>query len=345
MASLPASPLAPRTLVRTACALAFLGAIVLSLGCNSFNRVELGPLAPASDELAFRRVYTDTETRACIGPAQAAGRILLLPIHGVIAAGERAGRGTSPSTIHRMLRMASRDKSIRAILLKIDSPGGTVTDSDVILAMIREFAEKRKLPVYAHVDDLAASGGYYVAMAATHINVVPTGRVGSIGVILRSFSATGLLDKVGLRDRSIVSGRNKDTLSPFRELRDDERHFLQQQVDEMYARFFGIVLKSRAPRVTEEKLRELADGRVLTAAQAAREKLVDSTESLDEFLKRIKKERGLSSIEVVGFLPEGRRYRNLHDVRTERGGTGAEILRRLTGVDLPAALYLWTGGI
>lgn len=325
--------------------LSAVAAVALLSGCNSFNKVELGPFSPQSNELALRRLYSEAGPRGCIGGVGATTRILLIPIHGVIASGQSAMQGTTPARIQRTLKLAAQDDTIRAILLKIDSPGGTVSDSDVVFRMIMNFAAKRKLPVYAHIDDLAASGGYYVAMAADHLNVVPTGRVGSIGVIMRSFSASGLLEKLGLKDRSLVSGKNKDTLSPFRELREDERAFLQQQINEMHERFVGIVLKSRGKRVAEGGLRDLADGRVYTAPQALRDHLVDSSEYLDEFLARIKRDRKFSALEVIAFLPEGREYHSLYDVRSESAPTPLETLHRLSGAGLHGFLYLWPGGL
>ena len=335
----------PPTLSQPVRAILYAALTIVCLGgCNSFNKVELGPFSPPSDELTFRRLYSEGGQASCIGRSGPSTRILLIPIQGVIAQGQRSLRGTSPSQIQRTLKLAARDTSIKAILLKVDSPGGTVSDSDIILRMITRFADKRKLPVYAHIDDLAASGGYYVAMSAAHLNVVPTGRVGSIGVIMQSFSAAGLMEKLGLKDRSIVSGRNKDTLSPFRDLRDDEREFLQHQINEMHDRFVGIVQKSRGGRMDIANLRQLADGRVYTAKEALREHLVDSSEYLDEFLARIKRERKFSPLEVVAFLPEGRRYDSLYDV-AQQESTPAEMLRRLVPVGMRGMLYLWPGGL
>lgn len=318
--------------------------VTITSSCYSFNQVNLSPFERPSRELRFRQLYTEAEGTSCFGTGKPQQRILLIPIHGVIS-DENEREGTTPSGIYRLLKMAKSDRDIKAILLQIDSPGGTVTASDLIYRMIGEFAKKRKLPVYAHIDSLAASGGYYVGMAADNLNVVPTGRVGSIGVILTSFNAAGLLEKVGVKERSIKSGKNKDTLSPFRELREDEREFLQKQIDEMYGRFFGIVAEGRKGKITTARLRELADGRVLTAAEAVAEKLVDSGDYLDDYLKRIKKKEGFTSIEVISYLPEGNRAANLYEVRAPRILSPTAMLMRLTGADVHGLLYLWRGGL
>ncbi|MCX7010843.1 MAG: signal peptide peptidase SppA [Kiritimatiellaeota bacterium] len=169
--------------------------------------------------------------------------------------------------ILRQIRAAQSDDSVHAIILEVDSPGGAVTPSDEIYRALNEFkasTSSRKVVVF--VRDLAASGGYYVSMAADRIICEPTAIVGSIGVIMETINIKGLSEKIGITDVTIKSGVNKDLLNPFHDVSPEQRALMQKLIDDMYIRFLGIVVKGRNSDL--ETMRPLADGRVFSADEA-----------------------------------------------------------------------------
>jgi protease IV len=163
-------------------------------------------------------------------------------------------------------------KSIKAILFRIDSPGGLVAPSQEIYEAVRRVRDKGK-PVVVSMGTLAASGGYYVACGADTIVANPGTTTGSIGVIAEFVNMRDLLGKIGVHVETVMSGRFKDTGSPYREMNSDDRRYLQSWIDDAYDQFIHVVSLER--RLPIEKVRELADGRVFTGAQAQKLGLVD----------------------------------------------------------------------
>jgi protease IV len=163
------------------------------------------------------------------------------------------------------------DRKFPALLLRIDSPGGTVVDSHEIYAALKRLQEKVK--IVASFGNLSASGGVYISMGAQHIMSNPGTITGSIGVIIRGNNIEQLLDKVGVSFKVIKSGPYKDILSFDRELTDPEREILQNLVDSSYSQFVGVV--SEARNIPVEEVQTFADGRVFTGEQALAYRLVD----------------------------------------------------------------------
>ena len=163
-------------------------------------------------------------------------------------------------------------KSIKAILFRIDSPGGLVAPSQEIYEAVRRVRDKGK-PVVVSMGTLAASGGYYIACGADTIVANPGTTTGSIGVIAEFVNMRDLLGKIGVRFETVKSGQFKDTGSPYRDMNTDDRRYLQSWIDDAYDQFIHVVSTER--RLSLEKVRELADGRVFTGAQAQKLGLVD----------------------------------------------------------------------
>src|SRR5262249_53189937 len=158
------------------------------------------------------------------------------------------------------------------VLLRINSPGGEVTASDLIYHELMEFKKSEKVPVVAVILDEGASGAYYIASAADIIFAQPTAVVGSIGVILQTFHIAGLFEKIGVETMPIKSAEKKDILSPFRARSPEEKAILQHVVDDLYQRFLEVVL-ARPTAPSREELLKVADGRIVTAAEAQKLKL------------------------------------------------------------------------
>jgi protease-4 len=202
------------------------------------------------------------------------------------------------SRVKEELKRAASDKRIKGVILRINSPGGSVTASDIIYKEIKEFKEEKKVPVIACMMDVAASGGYYVSLAADTILAHPTSITGSIGVIAVKFNASELLDKIGIEDETIKSGDKKDLLSPFRPNTEEEREILNRIIDSLYQRFLDVIAKERK-ELSMEQIRRLADGRVFTTKQAVDAKLIDKVGYLEDAVELAKRQAGIRKAKVI----------------------------------------------
>lgn len=207
-----------------------------------------------------------------------ATKVARIPFSGIMTDAVESGFFAAANPLHgaiRRIRAAAADDAVKAVLLEMDSPGGELTAADELRHELERFrASDPERRVVVFVRGMAASGGYYASMPADRIVAAPTAILGSIGVILQSFNAKPLADKVGVSDVTIKSGRHKDMLNPLREEDPEERALLQTQIDRMLDRFVKLVAESR--RLSEEEVRSLADGRIFDAEEALSAKLVDS---------------------------------------------------------------------
>jgi protease-4 len=231
-------------------------------------------------------------------------KILLIDISGIITSEKKSffiGSNTEPDIVARIkeeLDKAASDKKIKAIILKINSPGGTVTSSDIIYREILKFKKKTNVFVAACLIDIATSGGYYISNAADEIIAHPTTVTGSIGVIAMKFNIKGLMDKLGVTEESIKSGDKKDLLSPFRGITSEEQRIIQDIINSLHNQFLEVVKNGRKD-ISIDDLKILADGRVFTAGQALDYKLIDKIGYLEDAIKSAKKNAGLKDARVV----------------------------------------------
>ncbi len=202
------------------------------------------------------------------------------------------------SDIKEKLRKIEKDRRVRGIVLRINSPGGTVTSADTMYREIRLLKTKRELPVVALMMDAAASGGYYVAVAADRIYAQPTSITGSIGVIVQKFNVHDLLSRIGVQNTPVKSGVHKDMGSPFRPGTEAETRLLQEAIDSLHSRFVDTVSKER-DGLTRDQVAALADGRIYTAGQALQHGLVDAIGYLDDAIEGVKEMAGVDAARVV----------------------------------------------
>lgn len=216
------------------------------------------------------------------GNTRSAQKILLVPIHGIIL--DRPDGGFGPlrpglvTQVTDVLKLAREDADIKAVLLDIDSPGGGITDSDVLHNEISRFKTETGKPVVALLRDIAASGGYYVAAAADKIVAHRTTLTGSIGVIMPHWNIGDLLQKIGVRSDPIKSGPLKDIGSLYRESTKEEKQMLQDMIDEYQHIFVTVVhqgFTNRNVTITRKKLETYCDGRIMTGKQAKQTGFVD----------------------------------------------------------------------
>ncbi|MBI5643178.1 MAG: signal peptide peptidase SppA [Deltaproteobacteria bacterium] len=242
-------------------------------------------------------------------------KVLLIDISGIITDADANGgifksKQSLTARIKEELDNASEDKAIKAIVLRIDTPGGSVTTCDIVTHEILRFKKKRNTPVIAQFMDVAASGGYYIASAAAdRIIAHPTTVTGSIGVVAFSMNASGLLDKIGIANQTIKSGDKKDIGSPLRPMTEEERRILQGIIDDMYERFLDVIIEGRKAFFTKDELRKIADGRVFTAQQAVKLKLIDSIGYLDDAIDAAKEKAGIKEATIVTYSSP-RSYKN-----------------------------------
>jgi protease-4 len=277
-------------------------------------------------------------------------KILLMDVHGFLADEPPKSPlqlGTAPPRVGMLVRVreelkkAAADRRVKALVVRINSPGGTVTASDILFRELDQFRRTSRVPVVAVMMDVAASGGYYVALAADQIVAHPTSVTGSIGVLMLTLNAEGLMEKIGLSATAIKSGERKDMGSPFRALTGDERKIFQSVIDDLFRQFVTKVSERRG--IPLETAQGLADGRIYSAAQAMALRLVDHVGYMPDALELARRAAGVEAARVVVYH-RPRDYRATYYARSE-GGTGPDAtvaqISALLGAG-PTFLYLWS---
>jgi protease IV len=218
--------------------------------------------------------------------------------------------------IKAQLKRAEEDDHVKAVILKVDSPGGEVLASDDIYRLIANFQKKTRKPVVASMGSLAASGGYYISSPCRWIVANELTITGSIGVIMSSYNYRGLLDKVGVRPETFKSGKFKDMLSGSREpdsITPQEREMVQALIDETFAKFKSVVQQGRSTayesnksstdksRPLSDRWADYADGRVLSGKEALDLGFVDQLGGFDDAVDRAKKIAGIASANLIQY--------------------------------------------
>ena len=274
-------------------------------------------------------------------------KILLLDISGTISeegkSGGLLGRSAPSivSLIRESLHKAEKDKDLAGIILRINSPGGTVTASDIIHHDIIEFKKRTRLPVQACIMSTGTSGGYFIAAAADRITAHPTAITGSIGVILMKFNVEGLMGKIGVEEQTVKSGDKKDIMSPFRKATPEEVKLGQEIIDQLYSRFLDIVMARSGNTLTREELQKAADGRIYTAGQALKAGLIDKAGYLDDVISAMRAGVGDEKARVVSYYRPGNYKGSIYAGAAEKEGL-VELLGG--GVDVLSSggfMYLW----
>lgn len=257
------------------------------------------------------------------------------------------------------LEMARADEGVKAVVLRINSPGGSVTGSDVLFREIRRFRELSGKPVVVSMAEVAASGGYYIALAADRIYANPTTITGSIGVIVPTINFSDGLGRIGIVARSVKSGLNKDIANSLEPMKESHYKVLQGLVDEYYAAFRQQV-KDRRPNVDLARFDESTDGRIMSGREAKSRGLVDELGGIREAFQGAKELAGLKAAKLVKYRLEGApvprtAYAQSHTepvmespMTSPRGGAEVNLLRIDAGGLFPhagpspsAIYYLW----
>lgn len=190
----------------------------------------------------------------------------------------------------RQLRYFLKKESVKAVVLRVDSPGGIVAPSQEINAEVRKFAAKKKIIV--SMGSLAASGGYYISAPATMIYANPGTITASIGVILKLSNIESLMDKIGIKSHTLKTGKYKDSGSPFKEFSAEDRAMLQSVINNTHEQFVRAVAEGR--KLPIEDVRKIADGRILSGEQAKEHKLVDRLGTMQDAVEEAGRQAGIS---------------------------------------------------
>lgn len=264
------------------------------------------------------------------GEKNATTKIAVISITGTIGSGE----GYVKNQIDRVLE----DESVQGVVVRVDSPGGTVTGSDYIFHHLNRLRQVRDLPIVVSMGGMAASGGYYVSMAVgdqeQSIYAEPTTVTGSIGVIIPHYDITGLLTEFGVKDDSIVTHPRKQMLAMTREIPEEHRQLLQEHVDSTLDRFIEVV-KSGRPGLREgEGLKagdiNLATGEIFSAEKAVEHGLVDKIGFIEDAIDRVCELQGLESnqVRVVKYSPPPSLF-NLSSIKAQQGVGASSLLNAL----------------
>src|SRR5215203_2174592 len=270
-------------------------------------------------------------------------RIAAVPVEGEIAPADDTLGGTQPTAtpegLADALRQAGQDTSVVAVVLEVNSPGGAVTASDEMHQSILDFRENTGKPVVVSMGDTAASGGYYISTAADRIVANETTLTGSLGVIFQLNNFAEAAEKYGIKQVVIKSGKYKDMGNAFREMTPDEREIFQSIVDESYSEFVDVISEGR--NIPEDRVREIADGRVYSGSQARDLGLVDSFGGLEEASATAGRLAGTSDTTVVRYVQQPS-FTDTLLARLAPGKSRAEQIMDAAGLNLePKPYYLY----
>src|SRR5690606_30842976 len=231
-------------------------------------------------------------------------KILVLSVNGVI---QDTGNVTSffetagynHQAFLKMIKKAEEDKTVKGIILKVNSPGGGVVESAEIHKKLTDLKEATEKPIYVSMGAMAASGGYYISAPAGKIFATPDTMTGSLGVIMQGINYSELAEKYGVKFETIKSGPYKDIMSSSREMTDEERQIMQTMVDNAYQGFVDVIAQGR--NMSESEVRKIADGRIYDGRQAKENQLIDELGYFEDTVEAMKKDYNLEDSKVVEY--------------------------------------------
>jgi protease-4 len=262
-------------------------------------------LAGCSPQIHLDFLGQEKLAEVILAPGPAKDKVLMIDVEGVISSVINTSlfsrEKNAVSRVYERLERAAQDPLVKAVILRLDTPGGEVAASDMIYHEVLKFKEKTKKPVIGLMMGIAASGGYYIASACDYIMAHPTTLTGSIGVISIFPNFGDLMAKVGVKVNVIKSGDAKDSGGPFRDMTVEEKKLFQAIIDEYYQDFLNVVSGNRKDRIAADDLRTIADGRVYTAPQALKLKLIDEIGYFDDAYKKTLSMAGLKAGRLVAY--------------------------------------------
>ena len=312
-----------------------LACFAVSAVCGVYLTVRPVPVSPAAKGA---KPSAEAVLGASLTARNKKGNVAWIKVRGVIAQDNSTSPFSRPkgaSEIAKKIREAGKDETVKAIVLDINSPGGTVASVQDIYSEILRAKENKK--VVALFRDVAASGGFYIAMAADKIVAEPGTITGSVGVIMQTGNVEGLFEKIGVKVTPITSGKYKDMGSAYRPMTDAEKAILQDMVDDTYGQFLAAV-KAGRPNVKPEDMTEYTDGRIFTGQRAFNLGFIDKLGGEEEALALAGELAGIKNPKVITQRPESLRELIFSF------GTSVEnqtLTQQLQSIATPSVSYLW----
>lgn len=306
----------------------------------------------ATVKLDFLVDKTDPLEEQTIMAGASGSKILLINIDGFISQERGLDFVKDTSSIVEdtvsQLRLAANDKRIKAVLLKVNSPGGTATASDIIYHEIMDYKQKTGCKVYVHMMDMAASGGYMVSLPAERITAQPTTVTGSVGIIFLRPKIDGLCEKIGVSFEVSKSGENKDMGSPFRRESKEEEAIFQSIINGLNEHFYSLVLKHR--KISPENIDKIKTARVFLAAEALKMGLIDGICYPDDAITECIRDAGLDKSSKV-IVYRRKQYPNDNIYNTSRTSSSGNyslvnlgVLSTLGNMNT-GFYYVWPGAL
>ncbi|HHT9130308.1 MAG TPA: signal peptide peptidase SppA [Candidatus Brocadiaceae bacterium] len=259
--------------------------------------------------LVLSKAFTSTSTTGkkpvaeTVVEGSGENKVAIIPIKGILTSESAEGlfieKPSIVEIVKQELEQAAGDARVKAVLVEVDSPGGGITASDIIYNQIMKFKTDTKKKVVVYMEDVAASGGYYISSAADAIVAHPTTITGSIGVIMPLINVAELINRYGIKDNSIASGNMKEIGSPLKHMTPEETVILKDIIDELYLQFVSVVSTRR--KLDIETVKKIADGRIYTGKQALANGLVDQLGYLEDAIGLTKKMAGLTEATIVRY--------------------------------------------
>lgn len=324
---------APRSIWATLLLLTF----IVSTCCGLFLTSRPAPVCSSKTE-ETKEESGDGTFMSSLAKSAKPG-IAWVKVRGVISQDDSTGPFSRPqgaAAIAKRIRQAAEDKNVKAIVLDINSPGGTVASVQNIYGELQNAKEQGK-KIVALMRDVAASGGFYIAMAADKIVAEPGTITGSVGVIMQTGNVEGLFEKIGVKVTPITSGKYKDIGSAYRPMTDAEKAILQDMVNDTYSQFFAAV-KAGRPGVKPEDLMEYTDGRVFTGQRAYNLGFIDKLGGEEEAKALAGELAGMKDPKVISQRGDGFR-----DFVFSLGSNmeGRSVAKQLQTLTTPSVSYLW----
>jgi len=280
----------------------------------------VGDLANASLDDALTEKYVS-------GDRQATEKVAILTIDGLIT-------GSEDGFVVKQIRQIIKDDNVKAIVLRVDSPGGTMSGSDYYHHLLKKMKKERNdLPIVVSMGSIAASGGYYVSMVGDEIFAERSTITGSIGVIASLFDATELAKKIGVESKPITSGPHKSMGSMLRPMSDEEKAIWQRLIDDNFERFKEVIREGREEFAKDPaSLDKLATGQIYTAAEAEANHLIDHLGFLDDAVAAAMNRAGLNenNAKAIKYRPKLKFIDILLESRSPNNILGKKTLLDLT---------------
>lgn len=281
--------------------------------------------------------FSSTANKNVIEGSDPSKKIAIISYEGAI------GDGAVYDSVMEQFEEVKEDDAVKGVILKVNSPGGAVYNSEQIAERIKEIQKEKKIPVFTVMETMAASGGYYISAPTDRIYASNETLTGSIGVIMSSMSFEGLFEKYGIKQQNITTGKMKDAGSAGKDMTEEQKKYFQDLINSSFDRFVKVVSQGRSMK--EDAVRKLADGRVYDGAQALDNGLVDKIGNLDTALADMKKEYKLDDPQVYEYSDEmssfSRLFSKAESLIGKDSNSDLAILKQLMDKNSPVPMYYY----